>query len=40
MFSGSVASVTPDSQAVTLREHYSLVQLPDANFKTTAFRSA
>jgi hypothetical protein len=33
MFSGSVASVTPTPEAVTLREHYSLVQLPDGNFK-------
>jgi hypothetical protein len=33
LFSGTVASVTPTSDAVTLREHYSLVELPDANFK-------
>ena len=33
MFSGSVASVTPNAEAVTLREHYSLVELPDGNFK-------
>ena len=33
LFSGSVASVTPTPDSVTLREHYSLVQLPDANFK-------
>ncbi len=33
MFSGSVASVTPSAEAVTLREHYSLVELPDGNFK-------
>ena len=33
LFSGSVASVTPTPEAVTLREHYSLVQLPDGNFK-------
>jgi hypothetical protein len=32
-FSGTVASVTPTPEAVTLREHYSLVQLPDSNFK-------
>ncbi|HLH37740.1 MAG TPA: zinc-dependent metalloprotease [Bryobacteraceae bacterium] len=33
LFSGSIASVTPTAEAVTLREHYSLVQLPDSNFK-------
>jgi hypothetical protein len=33
LFSGSVASVTPTPEAVTLREHYSLVELPDRNFK-------
>src|SRR5580693_7642643 len=33
LFSGSVASVTPTPDSVTLREHYSLVELPDANFK-------
>ena len=32
MFSGSVASVTPSAEAVTLREHYSLVELPDDNY--------
>ncbi len=31
-FSGTVASVTPVAEAVTLREHYSLVELPDANY--------
>ncbi len=34
LFSGSVASVTPTAEAVTLREHYSLVELPDNNFVT------
>ena len=34
LFSGTVASVTPSPEAVTLREHYSLVELPDGNFKT------
>ncbi len=34
LFSGTVASVTPDGAAVTLREHYSLVELPDDNYKT------
>jgi hypothetical protein len=29
LFSGTVASVTPTAEAVTLREHYSLVALPD-----------
>ncbi len=29
LFSGTVASVTPNAEAVTLREHMSLVELPD-----------
>jgi hypothetical protein len=33
MFSGTVASVTPTAEAVTLREHYSLVELPDDNYR-------
>ena len=33
LFSGSVASVTPTAEAVTLREHVSLVELPDTNYK-------
>ena len=33
LFSGTVASVTPTADAVTLREHYSLVKLPDNNYK-------
>ena len=33
MFSGTVASVTPTADSVTLREHYSLVELPDGNFQ-------
>ena len=32
LFSGTVASVTPSAEAVTLREHYSLVELPDGNY--------
>src|SRR5450432_3177155 len=32
MFSGTVASVTPTAEAVTLREHYSLVELPDPHY--------
>ncbi len=32
LFSGTVASVTPTAEAVTLREHYSLVELPDGNY--------
>jgi hypothetical protein len=32
LFSGSVASVTPTADAVTLREHVSLVELPDNNY--------
>ena len=33
LFSGSVASVTPTADAVTLREHASFVELPDGNFQ-------
>ncbi len=33
LFSGSVASVTPSPDAVTMREHVSLVELPDGNYK-------
>jgi Met-zincin/Domain of unknown function (DUF5117) len=33
LFSGTVASVTPTAEAVTLREHYSLVELPDENYQ-------
>ncbi|HWF85406.1 MAG TPA: zinc-dependent metalloprotease, partial [Vicinamibacterales bacterium] len=33
LFSGSVASVTPTAEAVTLREHVSFVELPDNNYK-------
>jgi hypothetical protein len=33
MFSGSVASVTPSADAVTLREHYTFAELPDGNYK-------
>src|SRR4051812_15791345 len=33
LFSGSVASVTPTAEAVTMREHVSLVELPDTNYK-------
>ena len=33
LFSGTVASVTPTAEAVTLREHYSLVELPDGNYQ-------
>jgi hypothetical protein len=33
MFSGTVASVTPTADSVTLREHYSFVELPDGNYK-------
>ena len=34
LFSGSVGSVTPTPDAVTLREHASFVELPDGNFQT------
>jgi Met-zincin/Domain of unknown function (DUF5117) len=37
LFSGTVASVVPDARAVTLREHYSLVELPDDHFKPRRF---
>ncbi|TAK16764.1 MAG: DUF5117 domain-containing protein [Acidobacteria bacterium] len=33
LFAGTVASVTPSADAVTLREHASFVQLPDDNFQ-------
>jgi hypothetical protein len=33
LFSGSVSSVTPSADSVTLREHYSLVELPDDHFR-------
>ena len=36
LFSGTVASVTPTPDSVTLREHVSFVELPDANFKPRA----
>ncbi|MEP7117372.1 MAG: zinc-dependent metalloprotease [Acidobacteriota bacterium] len=33
LFSGTVASVTPTADSVTLREHISFVELPDGNYK-------
>lgn len=33
LFSGSVASVTPSPDSVTLREHVSFVELPDNNYQ-------
>jgi hypothetical protein len=33
LFSGTVGSVTPSPDAVTLREHHSLVELPDDNYR-------
>ena len=33
LFSGSVGSVTPTAEAVTLREHLSFVELPDNSYK-------
>lgn len=36
LFSGTVASVTPTPDAVTLREHVSLVELPDNNYMPRA----
>jgi hypothetical protein len=32
MFSGTVGSVTPSPDSVTMREHVSFVELPDANY--------
>ncbi|MGA7506519.1 MAG: zinc-dependent metalloprotease, partial [Candidatus Sulfotelmatobacter sp.] len=32
-----VATVTPDAHSVTLREHYSFIQLPDSNYQPRAF---
>jgi hypothetical protein len=32
-----VATVTPDAHSVSLREHYSLIQLPDNNYQPRAF---
>ena len=32
LFSGTVASVTPTADSVTLREHVSFVELPDGNY--------
>jgi hypothetical protein len=33
MFSGTVGSVTPTPDSVTMREHVSFVELPDGNYK-------
>src|SRR5204862_2101406 len=33
LFSGSVGSVTPTADAVTLREHHTFAELPDGNYK-------
>src|SRR5262245_30030842 len=33
LFSGTVGSVTPTADSVTLREHYAFVELPDGNFQ-------
>lgn len=33
LFSGTVASVTPSADAVTLREHHTFAELPDGNYK-------
>jgi len=33
LFSGTIASVTPSADAVTLREHASFVELPDNNYQ-------
>jgi hypothetical protein len=33
LFSGTVGSVTPTADAVTLREHHTFAELPDGNYK-------
>jgi uncharacterized protein DUF4953/uncharacterized protein DUF5117 len=33
LFSGTVGSVTPTADAVTLREHHTFAELPDANYR-------
>lgn len=33
LFNGSIGSVTPTTEAVTLREHVSFVELPDGNYE-------
>ncbi len=33
LFNGTVASVTPTADSVTLREHVSMVELPDGNYR-------
>jgi len=33
LFSGTVASVTPTADSVTLREHHTFAELPDGNYK-------
>ena len=33
MFSGTVGSVTPTPDAVTLREHHTFAELPDSNYR-------
>lgn len=33
LFTGTVASVTPTPESVTLREHYSFIELPDGNYR-------
>jgi hypothetical protein len=37
LFSGSIGSVTPSAEAVTLREHVSFVELPDDGFQPRAY---
>src|SRR6185436_14199461 len=36
LFSGTVGSVTPTPDSVTLREHHTLAELPDASYRTRA----
>ena len=36
LFSGTVGSVTPSADAVTLREHHTFAELPDANYTPRA----
>ena len=37
LFSGSIGSVTPSADAVTLREHLSLVELPDDGYQPRVY---
>ena len=34
---GRIGDVIPSAEAVTLRQHHSFIELPDANYKPRAF---